>query len=184
MKFHSRKNLDSCSTCFRLGLGLFLGLLLSSSWPATVAWAKVPSQETVPKETPRAEADTTVELDVDHPLLFETNEPGFRIFVRGWEPNGEVAVYAVGSKGEQVGIVAVEKKARVSAEGEATSDVPYELQGLHPGHWMVVVAGKPEAHGFRLKIPKVKRTSPDPKAWEMDFDAADRYEKEVGTSEN
>lgn len=183
MKDHSRKNLESCSTCGGLGLCLFLVILLSSLWPARGAWAK-PPEETVRKEIPRAAADTTVKLDVDHPLLFETNDPGFRIIVRGWEPKGEVAVYAVGSKGEQIAIVAAERHAQVSAEGEATFDVPYELKGLHPGHWMIVVGGKSGVHGFQLKVPKVKRTSPDPKTWKMDFDAADEYEKEVGTRKN
>jgi hypothetical protein len=129
------------------------------------------------KITKSAAAKTSIDLNVKKAVLLENGNPGFELFIKGWEPSGEFSVYAIDSDGNKLPIIPVEHAQRVDEDGIATISIPYELRGFHMGSWIIIVAGKSGIHELQLTIPKVISPQENGGKWRLDFKAAEEWEK-------
>lgn len=102
------------------------------------------------------------------------DKPGFRIDITHWQPNGDVALYAIAPDGAQIALIPKEKPVQADADGAFTVYIDYARKGLGPGHWMFVAAGKPGIHEFETDLPRVEPPTAAHKKWRLVFGNGDK----------
>lgn len=111
-------------------------------------------------DTPSAAPRSTVQLQIQQSIQLPWGKPGFRIMVSGWQPQGAFSVHAVGPHGEKVELVPLDKPLHADADGAMVIDIDYAREGLYPGTWVLLVAGKPGIHLIQTRLPRVGPAAP------------------------
>jgi hypothetical protein len=104
-----------------------------------------------------------IQLQVQEGIDVGGGKPGFKLSLSGWPQGISFDVYALDTDGTRVSLVS---GAMADVTGEAIVSVPYESEGLHPGSWIIGVAGKDLAKGERLLVPRVIHGK---LGWQLDF---------------
>jgi len=81
---------------------------------------------------------------------------GFSVFVRGWVPNDQIDLRAIGPKEEKVNIMLPGKKLPIDSDGEVQFSVTYDHDGFYPGQWLLVIEGASGMHGHYFNVPAPK----------------------------
>lgn len=115
-------------------------------------------------------SDSHVYLSTKLVDTLANGQPGLQLMVDGWEPGGEIAVYALDSACRIVAITSTEHAQLASSDGKATIPIPYEMRGLHPGKWVILVSGTPGMRDDTIFIPKVIYPGENGNKWRLDFD--------------
>ncbi len=110
-----------------------------------------------------------VEIHVEHGVRLPGGRPAFRVEVSGWQPNGELFMYAIAPDGTQIAIIPKEKPVQVDENGEFSVDIDYQRKGLGLGHWVFLIAGKPGIHEFEIDLPRVEPPTADRPKWRLIF---------------
>lgn len=110
-----------------------------------------------------------VEIHVEHGVSMPWGKPGFRVEIAGWQPHGELSMYAIAPDGSQIALIPKEKPVHVDESGEFSVDIDYQRKGLGPGHWMFLVAGKPGIHEFETDLPQIEPPSAGNPKWRLIF---------------
>lgn len=110
-----------------------------------------------------------VQIHVQHGVQLPWGKPGFRIEVSGWQPNGELALYAIAPDGTKLALILEEKPAHADEHGEFSVDIDYQRKGLIQGHWMFLMAGKPGVHEFEADLPRVEPPTDSRQKWRLIF---------------
>jgi hypothetical protein len=117
----------------------------------------------------KAAAPGKVEIHVEHGIPLPWGKPGFRIEIAGWEPNGNLALYAIAPDGTQLALIPKEKPVQADADGAFSVDIDYARRGFSPGHWMFLAAGKPGIHEFEADLPRVLPPTAQHRKWRLVF---------------
>jgi len=113
-----------------------------------------------------------VTLDIKHGefMIAPVESPAFGILISGWVPNGEIVIYLIGQQGEQIPIVPMETPVHATSEGVANILVAYEMDGVYPGWWLLLVAGDSGAHTIDVAIPRIIPPDDTHSDYILDFD--------------
>ncbi len=172
----------------RAALGLLLaclGFLPAGAQGADAPKAPNPAKtdpvKTDPVKTDPAKVDPAkVEIHVEHGVALPWAKPGFRIEISGWQPNGDLTLYAVGPDGSKIAIIPEDKAVQADEDGALTVTIDYARKGLIPGHWMFLAAGQPGIHEFETDLPRVEPPTAAHKKWRLDFGKQDDSGKQNG----
>ena len=102
-----------------------------------------------------AAARAAVKIQIEQGKSTGKTGPGFLVNVAGWTPNGRITAELVGAKGKSVYVIPFEQPMQLGPDGTATFLVPYQLDGLAPGAWKLVIDGASGEHTTKLQIPAV-----------------------------
>lgn len=143
--------------------GKFCALLALLLGIQTVGWA---ASTKLLQKVDSPNALIAVQLRVKEGIDVGGGKPGFKLSLSGWPQGKSFDVYALDTDGTRVSLVS---GAMADMTGEAIVAVPYESEGLHPGSWIIGVAGKDLARGERLLVPRVIHGK---HGWRLDFTSA------------
>ena len=110
-----------------------------------------------------------VEIHVEHGVALPGGKPGFRVDVSGWQPNGELFMYAIAPDGTQIELIPKDKPAHAGEDGEFSVDIDYQRKGLGQGHWMFLIAGQPGIHEFETDLPRIDPPTAAQPKWRLIF---------------
>lgn len=82
------------------------------------------------------------------------NGDGISVFIRGWIPNDEISLSAIGPNEEKVSLLLPGKKLPVDSDGDVEFSITYGHKKLHPGKWVLVVEGASGEHGHYFSVPQ------------------------------
>ncbi|MEO8741936.1 MAG: hypothetical protein ABI365_01955 [Lysobacteraceae bacterium] len=102
-----------------------------------------------------AAARAAVKLHVEQGKSTGKTGPGFLVTITGWTPNGRITAELVGAKGKSVYVIPFEQPMQLGPDGMTTFLVPYQLDGLAPGAWTLVIDGASGEHSVKLRIPAI-----------------------------
>lgn len=172
----------------RAALGLLLACL--GFLPAAAQCADAPKAPNAVKTDPvktdavkaaPAKVDPMkVEIHVEHGVALPWGKPGFRIEISGWQPNGDLTLYAVGPDGSKIALIPEDKAVQADEDGALTVDIDYARKGLTPGHWVFLAAGPPGIHEFETDLPRVEPPTAAHKKWRLDFGKQDGGKQAAG----
>lgn len=132
----------------------------------------------IPLNAPCADAGKAVdpnkvEIHVEHGIPLPWGSPAFRIEISGWQPDGDLVLYAIAPDGNKLALVPEDKAVQADENGSLTLDIDYSRKGLAPGHWVFLAAGKPGVHEFETDLPRVEPPTAKHKKWRLVFGTQD-----------
>lgn len=83
------------------------------------------------------------------------NGNGISVFIRGWTPNDEISLSAIGPNNEKVSLLLPGDKLPVDSDGDVEFSITYRHKKLYPGQWMLTVEGASGEHGHYFNVPKL-----------------------------
>jgi len=128
-------------------------------------------------EEGKAFGPNNVQIHVEHGVMLPWGEPGFRVDVGGWPPGEALTLYAVSPSGETIELIPEKTPLHADKNGRMTIDIDYEREGLTPGHWVFLVAGKPGVHMFQTALPSIEAPTASNPKWRLTFGAGDKDKK-------
>lgn len=110
-----------------------------------------------------------VKIYFDHGIALPWGKPGFRISITGWQPNGDLFLYAISPEGAQLALIPREKPVQADEDGNFTVDIDYARKGIEPGHWMFLAGGKSGIHEFEADMPRIIPPDAGHPKWRLMF---------------
>ncbi|MDH5434403.1 MAG: hypothetical protein OEY19_10705 [Gammaproteobacteria bacterium] len=120
-----------------------IGILANESTPKTIDGKPV-----VKPEDDNSEVVLELYENQDLPV-----GSGFSVFVKGWYPNDNVTIFAIGPKEEKVFLLDENVTLPVSGKGKLEFSLPYKHNKLYKGQWVLVVLGKSGGHAHIFNVP-------------------------------
>ena len=111
---------------------------------------------------------SSVNFYVKHSLMIH-DEPGFEIWIEGWEPLGKIQMDLIDSKSERFTIIPSEDNITTNSSGTIWLEVKYNALNWSPGLCMIIASGPFGIHILETEIPNVLPPSDNNKNWRLEF---------------